>query len=1333
MTSTELCHAPAGETVPEKVKAWERKLLDLSLRNALLNLRPGRNCLPVAMDGGKALEALLREGRELPLYPWMPEAESGEEAPDTDEEAPDAFDQLEALEGASLPQTDGLPLFSEEGAMRSAAKRMYRSARTAMDESGTGTLFMGIGMLRWTDGKGNGRVAPLVLIPVALNYRKLRWSLSPREGDSTVNITLLEKLRQEWDIAVPGVDPLPRDKEGGIDLDAVYAAFREAISPREDWAVLDQSALANFSYGAFVMWNDLKRRERLLMDNAITRSLITGISMPRPEPLKAEGAPLLPLDTDETQLEAVRAARRGESFVLHGPPGTGKSQTITTLIANLMADGRRVLFVAEKQAALDVVKRRLEAIGLDAYCVALYSSGASTRSALNQLQRLIDLQPPEARPDSGECPDHANRCAAEIDGMYRLMHEAMPCGFDLYTALQRHEALRGCPDMDPPEAAWLDALSPAALDEARRMLSRLVAAGRAVGHPARFPLRKLSPEALEPARREALASSLRDCRDALVRLDDAASALARRMGQPAPVTQQDHARLAVVASDAAFWASEARRGLRQLPSAEWLRLMDGVNHCVAAQQLRAQLEKGCKPEFFRQDGAALYAEWKALSENQLLKRLRGPGLLKRVNGWALKPVAAEMLWVPLRALANLQAEEAAAKDALTVIAPLLGDQWRGEATDWIAVQKRLSEAQAHADRFGAYGWLTPLRERLLADPGAMSLAGQVIACRAAISAAEAALGKSDGEAPDGAWIAAQIRRCDAALEALGKAGDWLAWLRCADEARAMGLGNAVRAYEGGMAPEDLPPSWEKALCGALIDQKCGGSEALKRFTGPMADALSEEYRALDAQAKRHARQALCQRLYERRTAILEAASATPDLSRLRRACASKRAGLSLRQLFELMPGLMGEVCGCMIMNPVSVAQFLPDSLPDFDVVIFDEASQLLTSRAVGALSRARAAIIVGDPNQMPPTSFFAAAATEFDDIDLEDLESVLDDCLAVGVDSRSLLWHYRSRHESLIAFSNRAFYEGRLRTFPSADARTPHVRTVRVDGVFERGARRVNRPEAQAVVDEIIRRSKTPELADRSVGIITFNLAQQNLIEDMLTAEAAGDAALSAWMERPGEPLFIKNLENVQGDERDVIFLCVSYGPDPSGAIHMNFGPLNRDGGWRRLNVAVTRAREEMVLFTSMDAADIRLGPSPARGVAELKSFLAYASDAGATTGDDAAAAEDDGIAEALCASLARSGWQTRRGVGRSGFRVSVAVIDPDDPGRYRLGILLDDGRASASVRDREITCPALLTGLGWRLTRLYALDWRRNPEGELRRVLALLDAARGQELTARA
>jgi len=285
-----------------------------------------------------------------------------------------------------------------------------------------------------------------------------------------------------------------------------------------------------------------------------------------------------------------------------------------------------------------------------------------------------------------------------------------------------------------------------------------------------------------------------------------------------------------------------------------------------------------------------------------------------------------------------------------------------------------------------------------------------------------------------------------------------------------------------------------------------------------------------------------------------------------------------------MPELIADLCPCMLMSPISVAQYLEPGNFKFDTVIFDEASQLPTCKAVGVIARGNNAVIVGDPKQMPPTSFFQSENFDEENYEIEDLESILDDCLAISMPQTHLLWHYRSRHESLITFSNRCFYDGRLYTFPSSDSRRYMVNIVDIGGTFDRGKTRTNEKEAIAIVDEIENIYKDREKNNSSVGVVTFNISQQHLIDDLLTERCRKDGEFEKWVYASEEPVFIKNLENVQGDERDIILFSVAYGTDGEGKSYMNFGPLNREGGWRRLNVAVTRARKEMKVFSSLKA-----------------------------------------------------------------------------------------------------------------------------------------------------
>lgn len=447
----------------------------------------------------------------------------------------------------------------------------------------------------------------------------------------------------------------------------------------------------------------------------------------------------------------------------------------------------------------------------------------------------------------------------------------------------------------------------------------------------------------------------------------------------------------------------------------------------------------------------------------------------------------------------------------------------------------------------------------------------------------------------------------------------------------------------------------------------------------------------------------------------------------------QRAHLPVRALIQKIPNLLPRLKPCLLMSPISVAQYLDPGHAPFDIVIFDEASQIPVWDAVGAIARGKEAIIVGDPKQLPPTNFFSRAdnadGADADDNLVDDLESILDDCIAAQLPERHLNWHYRSRHESLIAFSNYHYYGNRLLTFPS-----PHqelgVSFRSVTGEYDKGKSRTNRAEADAVVSEVLIRLLDPHQAKFSIGIVTFSQAQQQLIDDLLEEARRQNPAIEPYFaDGAAEPVFIKNLENVQGDERDVILFSICYGPDASGRVSMNFGPMNRDGGERRLNVAITRARQEVIVFSTLRAEHIDLSKTRAKGVADLKCFLDYA-ERGTVAIAERRTTEGDGECESpfevqVCDALRDKGYIVHPQVGCSGYRIDLGIVDPERAGRYLLGIECDGANyhRSKTARDRDKLRESILVGLGWTIHRVWSTDWWERPTEELARIEAAIVA----------
>lgn len=469
------------------------------------------------------------------------------------------------------------------------------------------------------------------------------------------------------------------------------------------------------------------------------------------------------------------------------------------------------------------------------------------------------------------------------------------------------------------------------------------------------------------------------------------------------------------------------------------------------------------------------------------------------------------------------------------------------------------------------------------------------------------------------------------------------------------------------------------------------------------------------------------RLATRIPHVIDNASSSSEIGLLNRNISNGGRGLSLRDLFDQIPTLLPRLCPCMLMSPMSVAQYIGLDHDKFDLVIFDEASQMPTSEAVGAVARGKSLIVVGDPKQMPPTSFFSSTNVDVEEACIDDMESILEDCRTLEIPSLQLSWHYRSRHESLIAFSNNEYYNGSLITFPSVDDRCTKVHYVPVSGYYDKGGKRYNMTEAKVIVKEIIRRLRDEELRKKSIGVIAFSVVQQSLIEDLLQEQLEKDKTLQDAVQQMYEPIFVKNLENVQGDERDVIFFSIGYGPDKDGKISMNFGPLNNSGGERRLNVAVSRARQEMYVFSTLKSSDIDLRRSKARGVEGLKHFLLYAETQYLPSSSQHynKHSNDTLLAEQIAAELKERGYAVATNVGRSQFKVDVAICDEKKVDTYCLGILLDgEGyRSTHTTRDREVVQPSVLSSLNWKVMRVWSVDWFNNKDRVINRIIERLSS----------
>lgn len=1364
-------------TAATRLDFWRRKLLDLSLRNRLLNSGDNKKTLPIACPNLPELEDRLAQDRVFRVLPLPPEfgardprsADAHERR--TGEEARNAV-LRQAMESDRLHSTLG----ADETQTRLTG--IFRAARTALEESGASGLYLALGFLRWyeTPQSERARSAPLLLLPMTLSRASMHegFRLQHSDEEPLINVTLLEMLRQDFEVSIPGLDPLPQD-EAGIDIPTVFRIVRKAIKDIPRWEVIEEARLGFFSFSKYLLWRDLQERKDALMQNALVKHLITregvppsvGDDFPDAAQLDDSYTPsqtYCPLDADSSQLAAVFAAAEGRNFVLEGPPGTGKSQTIANIIAHTLATGKTVLFVAEKQAALNVVHDRLKKHGLGDFCLELHSNKAEKSAVVKQLFGTLQLaraqEPSEWVTLSRRITEHR----VHLNGYTRALHHRHGNGGSVFEALSRLNGLRDAPAI---RLSWpeTNALDIAGLEAARESVQSMLGALRETGSPARHPLRAIGFDRWSFAWQRRLEETLAEVATALRTMRDAIPALSA-------FSWRDQQALSW---DALFTLDALAELLPKAPS-PWPPSVDRTpalraEHSVADWRVAFESHRTVRAMAARRWSLdAVPADLESL-RNQLVDAQKLwflPAWLKRravrqaLKTSALLPLPATpaLLIAEIDGLLALRIEAVRLQTSVSTVRDDIATTRSSYARDGMTLQA--SEHWAHrfqslADEFCGHDperavgvrnhWLNAARNGLSLFTASAAMQSKLAGFRLAFSNLSRARDAISQELQlsSGPWCDDTAVAAITAMEAdsqiwlanIRSLRSWCAWRGARVKALALNLGPLVLAMDNeSVAIEDLPGAFEAGYWRWWAEAVIDSEPALREFSGREHARRIVSFRETDTQHRELTPQVIRARLAARVPSARDADRETQkEFDLLAHEAGKQRRHLAVRQLVQRLPKTISRLAPCMLVSPISAAQYLDTGA--FDIVIFDEASQIPIWDAVGAMARGKQVIVVGDPKQLPPTSFFSRTETGDDEVEVEDLESMLDDCIAARVPWLTLDWHYRSRHESLITFSNRQYYGGRLLTFPSADTAATGVQHRQVAGVYERSGSRTNPIEARAVVDEILRRLGDPAKSNESIGVVTFSQAQQTLVENFLDSARREKPELDRFFgEDIPEKVFVKNLENVQGDERDVILFSICYGPDAEGRVAMNFGPLNRQGGERRLNVAVTRARRELVVFSSLRADQIDLSRSRARGVQDLKTFLDFAargasalSSVNTPGGDDFESPFEAEVATAL----RNVGWIVRAQVGCSGYRIDLAVVDPERPGRYLLGVECDGAsyHRARTARDRDRLREEVLRGLGWTLHRVWSTDWWENPDAQVRSLNERLQVLAGSKQAA--
>jgi very-short-patch-repair endonuclease len=1355
--------------IEDFVTRCRRKLVDTSMRNRLLNYRPGSRSGSVEIVGehpAVVWEALVVAKRAM-VFRGQPDEESdveaaalsafspGRTADDPAEESlggpcGDAF--AESIEAATEDRhrDNILETRTKESALQKKLLRLSDTARLMLEEQGVATLFLAIGFLRFFEAESSDveRSAALLLIPVVLEREgRDSWRVRMRDDDPIVNPALIEYLKDQHGIVLP---ELPEALEGYSPL-SWYEEVQRLVSATPRWRVSADYIVGIFSFQKFVMHEDLKRNSAILAGHEVIGQLATrsGSGGGRPQ-LPAEVAALdldrdfaiekvpLVVDADSTQLRALAAVARGHHMVIEGPPGTGKSQSIANIVAGALFAGKTVLFVAEKQAALNVVFDRLKKCGLGDFCFEVHSTKANKTAVLKELGRSLDaslIRTPASQFDTAAL----TRAREELTAYTRAVHEVVqPLSRSAYGVVGRLVALAEAPAARV--VLKTDGVSGQEVTRTLELLGALSAAAARVGDPESHAWRDSSRDSFDIDARESIEASLQTLERLAREVEAGLAGASARFGVPPDIPLADAAGLVEladlldrcpgvetsVAADAS-WDGEGRR--------DSLALIER-GRALAHAERRAS-------EFFR-DGTDLSSLVSAAAMVQSHKHRRLAWLSPswRRARKTLRAAARASAWGGAAEAANevhgaqgaAEEREALGRDAAGP--RRFGARWRGGDSDWGQLQSLVEWIQA-------FRATTSRRAiaRVAFDvaqqptPDTSSLRHTSDLCES-LRSAWRALGTTVVWPAD-YWEVRPIRKVCERIGTLVAAPtsyrEWREFRSLRGEAERTPAAPIVREAKGRrLRWEDLQRAFERRFYERWLDARAESTPALREFLGVSHAARIEEFRDLDRRILEHHRRALVAQLRTRAQARLQETALADEVRFLRDQLARQRGHKPLRQLLKGACGAIQALKPCFLMSPMTVAQGLDPERHRFDLIVFDEASQMTAEDALGAIVRGKQIVVVGDPKQLPPTNFFAVQSGQVETNgtdgapEFEDLDSILELATASGFPGATLRWHYRSRHESLIAYSNSNFYNDRpLFTFPGADIdrRVRGLRFEYVEGGIYEGSG-VNRVEAQRVVEEVVRHARAHPTV--SLGVGTLSLAQQLAVQDELERRRREEPWLEEFLslDRP-EPFFVKNLESIQGDERDVIVLSITYGPGPDGKMRHNFGPINGQNGWRRLNVLTTRARERMLVFSSMRADDIDLTSAKSYGAALLRAFLRYAeSDVleGNPVIEATAGAESPFEAE-VGAALERAGVRIQPQVGVSGYRIDIGIIDSDVAGRFVCGVECDgvSYHSAESARDRDRLREEVLKGLGWTLHRIWSLDWWRDRKGQTDRLLGLI------------
>ena len=1335
--------------IGSQVEALRQNLLDLTMRNKLINFSPGKRRTIRVVDEipREIYDILVLQEKNMRFLDYKPEI-TGEldgglscepfkncwTAP-----PPDAVEKKHSYLQTVLNKAE----------LQKKLTFVYRQSKSIFEEQGYSVLFLAIGFLEWTESESsqNFRHAPLILIPVELARPEVRsqYTLKWTGEDIFTNISLQTKLLEQG-VSIPDFE-MADDK---MDLDKYFESISKAIASHETWKIADDIYLGFFSFTKFVMYKDLDPQNWGLKDfgaSALFGSLFSptekdasdfddGFSENEVD-TKLKVADMHHVkDADPSQIAVIEDVKAGRNLVVQGPPGTGKSQTIVNMIGELLVSGKSVLFVSEKMAALEVVKRRLDGVGLGSFCLELHSRKSKRKDVLKDIERTVNRESPSAISLNTQIK-HLESLRNELNSYASVIREPVGSSelspFALFSMKEEvryyFESVKR--DMPRFDISDVEKLSRKKVDAARRSLDDISLILKPVVPIAKHPWNGVEIQMVLPADMEKILKMIDKMETDLGILADILDDIEGNWGirKPKNLTEiQSLLKLlpylkkypCSITSDVVLHSS-----WKNVQSANSLisKVVEYHKKLLALRFDRSLLDVNMKKKV---------SEFRTLSAKSLrflsgnYRRLKKEFREHHTN----LPKKNNEILNELVFLLQCQNMRKKIHESTAMGKSLFGTAWKDEHSDlnvlneitiWtrkfrkklksgFVTERTLRYLDANRTQKDVFKVFSKLDEVIIK----MKTTHDSLSSTLKINYGQVFSKKETNVSYD-QWLS----KLELWKNNINRLVEWSEYYRrrtiCA-ETNALPLISLIE--QDLVVSEDIVPCYKGNYADTLLKFAFENNPELSNFNVKLHEKKVREFAELDRKMILQNRKRLVCGIYAQQPRLHSGASPNSSVGIILREINRKRRHIPIRKLIASTSDILLKIKPCFMMSPLSVAQFLGPNTVKFDVVIFDEASQVKPEDALGALARGSQLVVLGDTRQLPPTSFFdhiVDSDKEYEDEVVSatsDVESILHLCRR-SYPSKTLSWHYRSRHESLIAVSNQEFYDNTLLIYPSPDYETDKLGLKFVylpDAIYDRGRSSINRVEARVVAKYAVEHYRNNP--GKSLGIGTFNIRQQQAISDEIERLLMESPDIESNLySNKAEPFFVKNLETIQGDERDVILLSIGFGKDSTGKLSRNFGPLNKDGGERRLNVLITRAREKCIVFSNFRDRDLRIDANSGFGLKALKTFLQYAETRNLIqnrpTGRDA----DSPFEESVYDYLRNEGFHVHKQVGCAKYRIDMAVIDPSAPGRYVLGIECDGATYHSSVvaRERDRLRQQVLEGLGWKLYRIWSTDWYIN------------------------